>query len=98
MRVFLVRHAIAEERNRIRWPDDALRPLTAAGKKRVRKAARGLASFLPPESVVLTSPFVRARETADLLAAAAKLRLPIVCGALAADERVHATFELLAKR
>ena len=38
----MVRHAIAFERDRRRWPDDALRPLTPAGKRRFRKAAGGL--------------------------------------------------------
>ena len=98
MQVFLVRHAIAEERSRMRWPDDALRPLTPAGKKRFQKAARGLAPFLPREAVVLTSPFVRARETAELLAATAGLGLPIACKELAADKPVNAAFALLAAR
>ena len=70
MEVFLVRHAIAHERNRKRWPDDAKRPLTPAGKQKFRKAARGLAKWLPKSAALLTSPYVRARETAEILAAA----------------------------
>jgi phosphohistidine phosphatase len=67
MEVYLVRHAIAHERNRKRWPNDALRPLTSAGKQKFRKAARGLAQLLPKDAQVFTSPFVRARETAAIL-------------------------------
>ena len=39
----VVRHAIAEERDAGRFPDDALRPLSAAGAERFARAARGLA-------------------------------------------------------
>lgn len=98
MRVFLVRHAIAEERSRIRWPDDSLRPLTAAGVKRFRKAARGLATLLPPDAALLTSPFVRARDTAVMLSAAASLRGPIECPELSAGTPIQTTFGLLAGR
>ena len=38
--LYLVRHAVAEERGPA-WPDDALRPLTDDGAKRWRRQARG---------------------------------------------------------
>jgi len=66
VRVFLVRHAEAAPGE----PDD-LRRLTAAG----RDAARALGGRLAheqPEAVV-SSPLLRARETADLIARACKL-------------------------
>jgi phosphohistidine phosphatase len=66
--VIVVRHAIAFERHRKRWPDDALRPLTADGRRRFRRAARGLRRWQPRPDVVLSSPFVRAWQTAQLLA------------------------------
>ena len=75
--IYLIRHAIAEERGE-EWPDDDLRPLTQEGVRRFSEAARGLLSFaLPPEHVI-TSPLVRARQTAELLAAAAEPALPLV--------------------
>src|SRR6185295_19428137 len=70
VKVFLVRHAIAYERDRKRWPDDSLRPLTPAGKRKFRKAARGLVTLLPRAAHIFTSPFARARATAGILAAA----------------------------
>lgn len=70
MKVWLVRHAIAHERDRKRWPDDSRRPLTPAGKRRFRKAARGLMKLLPRSILILTSPYARARATANILAAA----------------------------
>ena len=98
MLVFLVRHAIAHERNRVRWPNDGLRPLTTAGIRKFRKAAYGISRYLPKRAVLLTSPYVRARETAAILAEALESSKPIECGELTAGETPHACFELLRKR
>jgi len=84
MDVYLVRHAVAHERSRKRWPNDALRPLTPAGKQKFRGAARGLARLLPKSVLVLTSPYVRARDTALILAEVAGLRAPVDAVELAA--------------
>lgn len=65
--VILVRHAIAYERDRARWPDDRTRPLSPEGKKKFRQAAAGLAKWLPAIDLVITSPLTRARETAEIL-------------------------------
>ena len=64
MRLFLVRHAEAAPGD----PDD-LRPLTPAG----REAARALGEKLAAERLdaVLSSPLLRARETAEQIARAA---------------------------
>jgi phosphohistidine phosphatase len=98
MEIYLVRHAIAHERNRKRWPDDAKRPLTPGGKQKFRKAARGLVKQLPKSAALLTSPYVRARETAQILAAAWHGAEPVECAELAADRPVSAAFELLRTR
>ena len=95
MDVYLVRHAIAHERNRARWPNDAMRPLTNTGKQKFRKAARGLARLLPKSARLLTSPYVRARDTALVLADIAKLRSPGEAPQLASGEPASAAFELL---
>jgi phosphohistidine phosphatase len=98
MEVFLVRHAVAYERSRTRWPNDSLRPLTPAGKRKFRNAARGLAPLLPKSAVLLTSPYVRARDTTVILAKAARRGKPIECAELAAEESVRKIFELLRSR
>lgn len=98
MRLILLRHAIAQERSLRNWPDDAQRPLTPAGARRFRKAASGLARLLPRGAAVITSPFVRARETARILAKAAQLRKPVQCAELAAGEPAEPVFELLRAR
>lgn len=67
LEIILVRHAIAFERDRARWRDDRARPLTPEGKQKFRKVAAGLARWLPPVERMITSPLVRARQTAELL-------------------------------
>jgi phosphohistidine phosphatase len=66
VRLYLVRHAIAEVRGPD-WPDDTQRPLTRQGRQRMRRAARGLRDLGVELDVILTSPLVRARQTADIL-------------------------------
>ncbi len=97
MRVFLLRHAIAHDRDRARWPDDSQRPLTAIGKRKFRKAARGLARLLPKAARILTSPYVRARETAGILAAVHGGKI-VECPELGHGESARAVFELLRVR
>jgi phosphohistidine phosphatase len=75
--LYLIRHAIAAERGES-WPDDSKRPLTDEGTARMRKAARGLARLEVAIDVVLTSPLVRARQTAEIVAAALDPRPSIV--------------------
>lgn len=75
--LYLVRHGKAEERG-VAWPDDAKRPLTDDGTERMRRAARGLVRLGVTVDVVLTSPYVRARQTAELIASAFASRPPIV--------------------
>jgi len=67
--LYLIRHAVAEERGDA-WPDDAKRPLTEEGMKRFHKAARSLARLELDIDVVLTSPLVRTRQTAEIFAGA----------------------------
>ena len=67
--LYLVRHAVAEERGDA-WPDDTKRPLTDDGMARMRKAARGLARLGVSIDVILTSPLVRTRQTAEIVAGA----------------------------
>jgi phosphohistidine phosphatase len=65
--LYLIRHGIAEARGEA-WPDDSKRPLTAEGMTRLRKQARGLARLGVTVDAVLTSPFVRTRQTAEIVA------------------------------
>jgi phosphohistidine phosphatase len=67
MFLYLVRHAIAGQPDPAQWPDDRERPLSPEGEKKFRKAARGLQSLVPSVDVVLSSPLVRAWQTAEIL-------------------------------
>ena len=75
--LFLIRHGIAEERGDA-WPDDAKRPLSEDGIERFQKSARGLARLDVWIDVVLTSPLVRARQTAEIVASAFDPRPSII--------------------
>jgi len=68
LELYLVRHAEAAPRGR-EYPDDAARPLTEEGADRFRRAVAGLRAAGVELDLVLTSPYVRARETADVLVA-----------------------------
>jgi phosphohistidine phosphatase len=65
--LYFVRHGLAAERGDA-WPDDTKRPLTEEGISRLRKAVRGLAGLGVSVEVVLSSPLVRARQTAEIVA------------------------------
>ena len=75
--LYLIRHAIAETRGDA-WPDDGKRPLSEDGAARMKKEARGLARLNIGVDVILTSPLVRAKQTAEIVAAALDSRPPIV--------------------
>jgi phosphohistidine phosphatase len=71
MEIWLLRHAVAEDRSVSgRDPD---RTLTEDGHRRARDVARGLAALEPGIELVLCSPYARARQTAEPVARALKL-------------------------
>ncbi len=65
MKLLIVRHAIAVPAGTSRMADGD-RPLTVKGRKRFKKVARGLADIVPTPDLLLTSPLLRARETAEI--------------------------------
>jgi len=69
MLIILIRHAIAAPLGG-RLVRDQERPLTRRGEERFRQVAKGLAQLLPRPRAILTSPLLRARQTADLAALA----------------------------
>jgi phosphohistidine phosphatase len=83
MDLYLVRHGVAFDADPMRWPDDSQRPLTADGQKRFSSAARGLKRLAPGVDVLLSSPWVRAWMTAELLEQEAGWPTPVACAALA---------------
>lgn len=65
--LYLVRHGIAADQGGA-YPTDASRPLTDDGIARWRLQVRGLGSLDVEINHVLSSPLLRCRQTADLLA------------------------------
>jgi phosphohistidine phosphatase len=75
--LYLIRHAIAEQRGPA-WPDDSKRPLTDEGVARMRRIVGGLGVLDVVMDVIFSSPYRRARQTADLLAEGLSPRPPVV--------------------
>jgi phosphohistidine phosphatase len=75
MIVYIVRHAWADHPH---WHDDHSRPLTDEGKERFRKMLGRLvdADFAP--QLILSSPLVRCRQTAELIAEAVDAKAEVI--------------------
>ena len=96
--LYLVRHAVAAERGD-EWPDDTKRPLTANGVSRFRDVVDGLAWFGVGVDEIFTSPLVRARQTADILASRLPDRPPVkIVDELAPGHEAGQVIAELAKR
>ena len=65
--LYLVRHAIAADRGED-WPDDDKRPLTARGVARFKESVEGMRKLGVEVDEIFTSPLIRARQTAELMA------------------------------
>lgn len=90
MRLYFLRHGVAEQRGHWTGPDEA-RPLTQEGIDRMTKEAEGLAALGLRPDVILTSPFARAVQTADIVAKQIlRDEQPVT------DERLSSGFNLLA--
>ena len=68
MNLYLLRHGIAAAKDDPTFESDSERPLTKKGIKKFRKAARGIERLGVSFDAILSSPLVRARQTADLVA------------------------------
>lgn len=72
MKLLIVRHADAGdavEFARTGKPDDQ-RPLSGKGREQMTEAAAGLKELVPSADLVVTSPYVRAVQTAEIVKAA----------------------------
>jgi len=68
MNLYVLRHAIATDRGTTGNEIDSERRLTKEGEKKMRRIARGMQSLGLSFDLVLSSPFVRARQTAEIVA------------------------------
>ncbi len=68
MNLYILRHAIAVERGTKGFKDDSKRPLTREGSEKMRQNALGMSALKLSFDLILTSPFVRAKQTAAIVA------------------------------
>ena len=59
------------------YEDDSQRPLTDKGKKKMRQIAKGLRALGVDFDLILSSPYVRAKETAEILAEVFKTKADV---------------------
>jgi len=74
MDIYLIRHGIAQELGEKNGFMDERRALTSDGRSKMREAARGMARLGIELDLLLTSPLVRAADTAEIVADALGLK------------------------
>lgn len=67
MELYFLRHATAEPRGLL-FPNDEARPLSAEGKIQARMDGKGMKRLKLDYDVILSSPYLRARTTAEIVA------------------------------
>ncbi len=70
MQLYIVRHGIAVDREDPNCPPDPERFLTEEGIEKTKQVAKGVAEVASVPDVILTSPYVRAYQTAEIFAKA----------------------------
>jgi len=68
MQLYIVRHGIAIDREDPKCPADPDRFLTEEGIEKTEEVAQGLAKISEAPDLMLTSPYVRAAQTAEIVA------------------------------
>src|SRR5258706_15313661 len=80
MDIYLIRHGDSVDLADWHGQDDAMRPVTPEGIAKLKRQARTLAQCKLPIDTLISSPFVRARQTAAIVGEA--LHLPVIEDAL----------------
>jgi phosphohistidine phosphatase len=70
MELYILRHAIAALRGTEEFPQDSDRPLTDKGRAKLGRVVRGMNALGLSFDLILTSPYVRAQQTAESVASA----------------------------
>jgi len=70
MQLYIVRHGTAIDREDPKCPSDPERFLTGEGVEKTKEVAKGVARIADAPDLLLTSPYVRAAQTAEIFAAA----------------------------
>src|SRR5262249_12796622 len=70
MEIYILRHGIAVERGTRGYGKDSDRPLTKEGEEKTRQIAQVLVGMDLQLDLILSSPFLRAKQTAKIVAEA----------------------------
>jgi phosphohistidine phosphatase len=74
MNLYLLRHGIAVDRATPGYDKDADRPLTPKGERRLWRIAEAMQKMELSFDLILSSPYLRAKQTAEVIAEAFKLK------------------------
>ncbi|MGA2029871.1 MAG: phosphohistidine phosphatase SixA [Verrucomicrobiota bacterium] len=74
MNLYILRHGLAVECGTPGYKKDSDRPLTAKGKRRMWQIAEAMEAMELNFDMILSSPFLRARQTAEIVAETFELR------------------------
>jgi len=86
MTIYILRHGIAVARGAPGYERDAERPLTPKGERRLWRITDAMEELELSFDLILSSPYLRARQTAEIVAEAFKEKKRLdLCDALAAD-------------
>jgi len=69
MEIYILRHGIAVERGSPGYKKDSERPLTDEGEEKMRQIAKAILAMDLKFDLILSSPYVRAQQTAQIVAA-----------------------------
>ncbi len=68
MNLYILRHGLAIERGAPGFKKDSDRPLTSKGKRRMKKISEAMEVMELKFDLILSSPFLRAKQTAKIMA------------------------------
>lgn len=74
MKLYLIRHSNAIDPGTPDYEDDSQRPLTEKGRDKMHKIASALKGLGVKPNLIISSPYIRARQTADILAKVLKYK------------------------
>ena len=86
MNLYFLRHGLAGQHPDALYKNDSLRPLTEEGKEKMHGEMLGMQALGLTFDAILSSPYVRARQTAEIVAQGYKIK----------KEKIHLTNNLLA--
>jgi phosphohistidine phosphatase len=97
MEIYILRHAIAVQRGTTAYPNDD-RPLTDEGIEKITEEAKGITKIIDGFDIILTSPLIRAHDTAKITAKELNCENKIeICKQLLPGSSIKSLFSYLSK-